>query len=449
MRAEDIFGGSPLDFEPLKGINLDEQHPSPVGRHRTSKKKRNLHPKSTKTKSPVRLTPASSRSSSKKKQKKKKKTEDLENHRPESDRYVFNNIQQQKYFQRNSLSNQYPTMAPSNKRKNRELKEMNDKLEQQVAALRAQVASKPTRSALSPSEIIVKPFEPTQAEKAAVKQAGKNLYHNYKFVKDEVEAKLVTSQAIKLMKLDFQSDEEKATWIYVHQETVVKAISDGRNYTQQRYREAAIEWLNENQDLPSVEDITKAAKRELDLDDADERKIFFWYWEILMERAHASNDWSRVMYNTTISKAVLRDYPGMKTITSAMEAFAVVMYDNCRKKWIAMKDWLDNNPGQKLPQRTKDNKNLDIFQSKWSHQDGGQQPYGGWDAAAKETFNVLKEEIRELRSRETTWQYEEKALKLLRDEREMDKKDGEKKKTNKKNGSKKRKLVDTFDDVME
>ena len=155
------------------------------------------------------------------------------------------------------------------------------------------------------------------------------------------------------------------------------------------------------------------------------------------------------MYNLTISKATLRNYPMMKVITSVMEAMVVVVVENARAKWYAMNVWLGKNPGQKLPQHSKDNKDLDIFKSKWSHQDGGQQPFGGWDPDAMDWFIDLKDKICKVRALEETATYEEKALSLLRAERKMDQIEADKASKKKSNSTKKCRRVETFDEVME
>jgi hypothetical protein len=212
-----------------------------------------------------------------------------------------------------------------------------------------------------------------------------------------------------------------------------------------------MEWLTKEDldvyPLPTVKEIQECALRQLDLEDDRGRKIFLWYWTVLLERSHATADWAKVMYYQTISQATLRDYPTKRVITTAMEAMVVVVYENYRERWIATKEWLNANPDKtRLPTRDKNNKDMDVFKAKWTDQDGGQQPYGGWDPEAKERFNDLRLAIHAARADEDTPDYEKKALQLLQQDKGIT---GDEPPKKKKKTTKVRKVVETFFDDFE
>lgn len=99
----------------------------------------------------------------------------------------------------------------------------------------------------------------------------------------------------------------------------------------------------------------------------------------------------RERHYTTISEAVFPADPAKKNFHISTEAFLVLLWENCRDKWQACLQWLANpaNRGQKLPKRTKTNKHMDIFQSRYTTQDGGQQRMGGWTPEGITRYNEI------------------------------------------------------------
>ena len=447
----DVFGGTPDSYN----LNPDSYN-----------LKQDTIPPPQKTHNRTLPTSNSKKGKSKKKHsKRKKKSVEVENERPPSDRNLFNSIHQQKYLNRNSnlFSTQLPTnlspnhqnMAPRRSPRSSAggtdtLKKKNQELEAEIAALKNQMQHPPAAQPASVSPVAFVPYQQSKAENAATKEAAKNVFRNIKFCSGDREAVKITKAVAKFMGKTFQSAAEEAAWIANNKDISVKQITDGRNYVQSRFREKALEWLtNENlavNPLPTVKEIEDCALRQLDLDNDRERKIFFWYWTVLLERSHATADWSKVMYYKTILEARLRDYPSNRVITTSMEAMAVVVYENYHDRWIATKEWMVAHPNTKLPARDKTNKDMDVFKAKWTDQDGGQQPYGGWDPAAKERFNDLRIAIHAVRADEETLEYEKKALQLLQKEHNIT---GDEPPKKKKKTGKVRKIVETFFDEME
>ena len=68
------------------------------------------------------------------------------------------------------------------------------------------------------------------------------------------------------------------------------------------------------------------------------------------------------------------------TITS--EAFGLVIFANCRDKWIADFQFKASNKKAKIPKYNKEDPATHKYQNKWSSSRTGQVQGGGWDNEA-------------------------------------------------------------------
>ena len=126
------------------------------------------------------------------------------------------------------------------------------------------------------------------------------------------------------------------------------------------------------------------------MDDEAECQVMKWYWLMGLNRIMAVEYWGdKEKWYTTISRAVFPPDPNKKLFDISTEAFLVLLWENCFDKWTAALKWLEENPGKKLPKRTKTNKNDPMFQAKYTTQDGGQQRLGGWEAEGIERYNEI------------------------------------------------------------
>ena len=187
-----------------------------------------------------------------------------------------------------------------------------------------------------------------------------------------------------------------SSWIATYGQAVKTAILQQNSYVQSRIKEAADDLYGDTQQLPPYEAILRCAKREVDLENADDLKVFTWYCETLAAK-FAGNDWGpKQKYYSKMSKQLLRgQYHGKKKLWSVSnEAMIAVIYESCVEKWLACKEWFENHPNEKkLPRRDKDNPDLAFLQGKYTDQNGGQQMYGGWTDAGVARYNAICEEI--------------------------------------------------------
>ena len=135
----------------------------------------------------------------------------------------------------NISPNPSETMAPSVNTKQRALAQKNKDLQEQLDKMQ-----KKLEVVTKNREVVVTKYAPSASKTAAVKEAAYSLYRNYKFIADEAEARAVANQCAKFLKLDFDSEEARASWVEVHLTNIMGQITNGCNYTGSRYWEAAL-----------------------------------------------------------------------------------------------------------------------------------------------------------------------------------------------------------------
>ena len=103
------------------------------------------------------------------------------------------------------------------------------------------------------------------------------------------------------------------------------------------------------------------------------------------------------------------------TITS--EAFARLMYVNCRKKWINTFEFKQQNGEKAIIPNTKLDKETPKYQGKWSDTMTGRVKGAGWDPACKKVFNAYINDISKTRADDEAkdWIKHKLARKLMRD----------------------------------
>lgn len=86
------------------------------------------------------------------------------------------------------------------------------------------------------------------------------------------------------------------------------------------------------------------------------------------------------------------------TITS--EAFARLMYVNCRDKWINTFEYKKKNGEKAVIPNTKVDKETVKYQGKWSDTMTGRVKGAGWNPACKKVFNAYISDISDTRSKD-------------------------------------------------
>ncbi len=71
------------------------------------------------------------------------------------------------------------------------------------------------------------------------------------------------------------------------------------------------------------------------------------------------------------------------------EAFGLLIFCNCRGKWISYCEWKDLNPRVECPKYNKKKKETHKYKAKWSDSKTGQVKGGGWDPKAYKKLNDM------------------------------------------------------------
>jgi hypothetical protein len=376
------------------------------------------------TKKQQRKSSSSSKNSSKKRKsssKKRKSSSEPDNSRPPTDANLFAGYRQSRANRQlskspssdsSSIANDINTMGKNNQRQPRvqpargpkltekdaeELETLRELAQQHNWTKSNGEASPSNKSKALPTNI--KSLPKGGYTKDSVVSATVELFRNCKFIdsKDQLEL-TICKKVMELLGLDHKDSHEVRDFGIDCSKLINKTITDKRNYVQSRTKEAAFAWMaDHNGTLPSVQQLKDCALRKINLEDPVDKEVFKWYWTVLLVDAHPTNEWSNVMMISYPSKAKTEE--DNLIITSASEALAVLMIDNNRDKWLAMYKYLHTDKkGDKIPKRSKDNKEDEglkaLCNAKYTVQDGGQKPFGGWIKEGKQEFVKLKNDIK-------------------------------------------------------
>lgn len=133
--------------------------------------------------------------------------------------------------------------------------------------------------------------------------------------------------------------------------------------------------------------------------------VLTWYLDKFLPMAAGQEYWGphiRPFHLMTDKVDVEGDVSGKKKVlvTVTSEAFGILVYANCRDKWIADFTLKDGDRKAKIPKYDKDNKETHKHQNKWSSSRTGQIQGGGWSKEALKYFNTLIEKIKNFRIEE-------------------------------------------------
>ena len=156
-------------------------------------------------------------------------------------------------------------------------------------------------------------------------------------------------------------------------------------------------------DLPEVTEASSdedKAKYEAKVD------LLTWYLDVFMPKAVGLEFWGDIIrpYKLmTDTELVEGDLSGKKKVlvTVTSEAFGLLVYHNCRDKWIADYKYKKQH-GKKVPvpKFKKDDPSTHAHVNKWSNSCSGSVVGGGWHVDALKKFNALKDHVKAFREAE-------------------------------------------------
>lgn len=137
-------------------------------------------------------------------------------------------------------------------------------------------------------------------------------------------------------------------------------------------------------------------------------KILVWWMDSFMPYAVGLECWGpniRPFHKMTDKQFIEGDVSGKEKVlvTTTSEAFAYLLYANCRDKWMADYAYLKTHKKNKkatVPRYKKNDPETHKHQNKWSNANSGNVPGGGWHLDALKYFNKQMKAVKEYREKE-------------------------------------------------
>jgi hypothetical protein len=111
------------------------------------------------------------------------------------------------------------------------------------------------------------------------------------------------------------------------------------------------------------------------------REFFEWHWLGLLPAVCSKHRWGEnLRRNCPITTGVSVKDPSKTLVTHTDEAFVLVAYENCDKRWPYCYDCKQN--GQKPDKTHKE------YQTRWCDDGAGQNKFGGWTNEGRKRFST-------------------------------------------------------------
>lgn len=160
-------------------------------------------------------------------------------------------------------------------------------------------------------------------------------------------------------------------------------------------------------EVPDSDDETEDARKQRE-NSAQQKKhersleVLTWWLDSFMPHAVGLDFWGpdiRCFYFMTDLTLIPGDPSGKQKVyvTVTSEAFAHLLFANCRDKWQATHEYVKaHQKGSKkvrVPAYDKDDATTHVYQNKWSNSRTGQVVGGGWSEEALGYFNKKKQDV--------------------------------------------------------
>ena len=164
------------------------------------------------------------------------------------------------------------------------------------------------------------------------------------------------------------------------------------------------DWWNRHRALPTREeiwDVLQLSESELENPENDVKKqLFLWYYDQWLPAILPREFWKEdIRYYKLLTDTIEIAGKQKVLVTVSSEAFGLLMWENCREKWINFCDFKDKN-GEKAPLPIGKEEGAELHLAKWSDGSAGQVKYGGWKEEAYVRFEALKKEVKGWRNQD-------------------------------------------------
>lgn len=306
---------------------------------------------------------------------------------------------------------------------------------------------------------VSKPGNMTAMEREVTKTTKNALWKVCKFIKNETKLDKAATFVMKNLELQeleglegTELAEAEETWKATYRSDIRVALNNQRNYVQQEVRAVVVALFETNQEdkVPNVEEMAELVMRDK-LDNKTEdaeleryQKLFDFYWNELMPKVAGHSYWGPAKRHHVLLSSGKKepDDPECETyVTASDEAFLLVLWENCFKKWQysclekrkdAAKDVDEEAPEMATP---------------YTNSKAGQKKFGGWNEAGIRKYVEHQANIKGNRVDEVEFvkAVEEAALERIRKVEKLEEKEA-KRKTKKRKPSEPGAFDDETDD---
>jgi hypothetical protein len=250
-----------------------------------------------------------------------------------------------------------------------------------------------------------------------------------------------------------------------YQGAITTGINEQRNNTQTGLKNAYIERYDNQEDMPTPNDLLKVILRrdlayperpkeptEADFPEKPDkyaqaktiyeqkmqkylakrkevkknRGYFKWYWTCLLPKVCGNKRWSVTIRNYgTISGHAPVDTPKKKYVTTSDEALVQVLFENCGQRFPYLASLERRKYTKEEKQAQREHKE---YTSQYSSATVGQEKFGGWNALGRKRYYDLCVHIREVRRDPETLALELEILEEIQADYGLDKKKEKKRK---------------------
>lgn len=375
---------------------------------------------------------------SKKKHKKKRNKlkpslQQEDNTGPQYNQSHFSKARQQKIAHRLAKSTMAPSLrsAVTGKKLTKSQKKMEDMLlkmqalEEENSQLKAKTSAKDT----TPVGYVAL----NESIKQQCKVLGKDVgFRIMQFTTDDDELDKITHFCLTFIPqyadlTDFDAAEVvlRKGWVKTYRKWVNVGLNDQRAYVQGQLKLAYFRLMDLGKPLPTVDDLMRCAKREvspicpryclyptnysplalffcshckIDVKKPEDYELMAFYWEYVLPAVASKNSWTKVIRKcTTPSQALTRSkfHPNKPVFLSSVEAFGILMVDNCWEKWPASHKWKKEHPEEDLPSNSKENlTKYPFLRARYTDSAAGQQQFSGLVGKGETRFRAIEAEIK-------------------------------------------------------
>ena len=170
--------------------------------------------------------------------------------------------------------------------------------------------------------------------------------------------------------------------------------------------------LQEIQDVLNMsEEALNAAGNEV------HKQLYLWYYDEYLTHTLPKEFWGDdIRFYNLLTDTINIGGKDRVLVTVSSEAFGLLMYENCREKWIEYVKFKEKH-GKKAKIPTGKEPEAEKHLAKWSDGKEGQVKYGGWKDEAYDRYEKLKKDVKAWRKadEEAGKAGQELAKKLMRE----------------------------------